>query len=509
MQVYANPISNLVVGVKLFSLTSSGLVLAAQPFLFSKFTTLAGFAPFFVSSLSFAALTPILLHVLTRPCVFKIIYDPQTDRFTAYTKTIFLRPKKVEFRLEDVSYSVASLCFANMILRPFVDMKQVIVHAGKGGDGCIAFDRTFCNPYGGPSGGDGGNGGHVIFQADSEVIDFSSLDSVLRAADGSRGSGDNCHGSNGKNLIVKVPLDTQVHLLASKEDSTVSAHRADTSSLLCTLTAQSDTLVAARGGAGGRGNAFLASSVQIRRAEALPRIGEAALRFAERGARGQSRRLLLRLTSFTDVGLVGGPNSGKSTLLRRLTRARPRVAPHPFTTLRPHVGTLEIPLGSGGKGNGDGVKLSIADLPGLIEGAAKRNAGLGAQFLSLIEGCRFLIYLVDVGTFFTNGSRSFSLAEVTAHFASQLGVLYNELKLFNPRLVDDTERTSLVVGTKVDLVVPSSSKHETLHKLSTCLSNAAKQTGLRSPTVLLISARRGDNVEQLVEILGNMRFKDE
>ncbi|KAH9281956.1 Transmembrane protein 70, mitochondrial [Echinococcus granulosus] len=114
MQVYTNPVSNLVVGVKLFSLTSSGLVLAAQPFLFSKFATMASFAPFLISSLSFAALTPAILHVLTRSCVFKINYNSQTGRFTAYTKTIFLRPKKVEFSLEEVSYSVASLCFANM-----------------------------------------------------------------------------------------------------------------------------------------------------------------------------------------------------------------------------------------------------------------------------------------------------------------------------------------------------------------------------------------------------------
>uniref|UniRef100_A0A0R3WFH0 OBG-type G domain-containing protein n=1 Tax=Taenia asiatica TaxID=60517 RepID=A0A0R3WFH0_TAEAS len=567
IQVYTNPISNLVVGVKLFSLASSGLVLAAQPFLFSKFTTMASFAPFLISSLSFAFLTPILLHVLTRSCVFRINYNPQTGRFMAYTKTIFLRSKKVEFSLEDVSYSVASLCFANMTVNkktpllvlesgfidlemknqlfgymirlacifvpsrassttgvsvyvktkarasghtlcPFIDVKQVVVHAGKGGDGCIAFDRYFCNPYGGPSGGDGGNGGHVIFQADSGVIDLSDVDSVLRASDGSKGSGGNRHGSNGKNLVVKVPLDTQVHLLASKEDSTVSAHRADTSSLLWTLVAPSETLVAARGGAGGRGNAFFASANKNRSVEALPRIGEAALRFAERGAMGQSRRLLLRLAKFTDVGLVGGPNAGKSTLLRRLTRARPRVAPHPFTTLRPHVGTLEIPHRNNAKGNDDGVKLLIADLPGLIEGAAECNAGLGAQFLSLIEGCRLLVYLVDVGTFFTSGSRAFSLAEATAHFASHLRVLYHELKLFNPRLVDDTGMTSLVVGTKIDLVVPPSSGHETLLKLSICLCDAARQTGLLVPRVLLISARRGDNVEQLVELLGNMQLND-
>ncbi|VDD82971.1 unnamed protein product [Mesocestoides corti] len=113
-QIYTCPISNLVIGVKLFSLTSSSLVLAAQPFIFSKFTSFASYTPFLVSSLAFAALTPILLHILTRSCVFLIRYNPDTGRFAAYTKSIFLRPKKVEFNLDNVSYSVSSLSFANM-----------------------------------------------------------------------------------------------------------------------------------------------------------------------------------------------------------------------------------------------------------------------------------------------------------------------------------------------------------------------------------------------------------
>lgn len=113
-QIYANPITNLVVGAKIFSLSSSGVVLALQPFIFTKFTSVFSFAPFLVSSIAFAALTPILLHILTRSCVFSINYDPQTDQFTAYTKSIFLRPKRIDFKLEDVSYSVASLSFSNM-----------------------------------------------------------------------------------------------------------------------------------------------------------------------------------------------------------------------------------------------------------------------------------------------------------------------------------------------------------------------------------------------------------
>uniref|UniRef100_A0A5K3FD88 OBG-type G domain-containing protein n=1 Tax=Mesocestoides corti TaxID=53468 RepID=A0A5K3FD88_MESCO len=151
-----------------------------------------------------------------------------------------------------------------------------------------------------------------------------------------------------------------------------------------------------------------------------------------------------------------------------LTRARPRVAPHPFTTLKPHVGTLLLTRDSAD----DSIKLTIADLPGLIEGAAERNAGLGSQFLSLIEGCAMLLYLVDVGTFLADRGQA-SASEATDHFASQLDMLHNELALFNPDLVDPS-RGCLVIGTKLDLVVPPSGAQATLDKLSAWLADAAK-----------------------------------
>ncbi|KAM7539097.1 hypothetical protein Aperf_G00000047480 [Anoplocephala perfoliata] len=382
-------------------------------------------------------------------------------------------------------------------LSPFVDFKNVIVHAGRGGDGCIAFDRFFCNPYAGPSGGDGGNGGHVIFKADADIHDFSHVGSILRAPDGCRGSGSNCHGANGKHLVVPVPLETQVYSVSSKEDNDDGS-----TNLLKVLSEPSETLIAARGGAGGRGNGFLACANQTRHPEAPRRAREAALRLAERGAIGQTRRLLLRLSSFADVGLVGLPNAGKSSLLRRLTRARPRVAPYPFTTLQPHVGILEFH-----SQNGDACrKLTIADLPGIIEGAATHDAGLGACFLSFIERCRLLIYLIDVGSTLTGGSQLVTLTEATSTFTQQLGTLRRELELFNPSLVD-TSRASLVVGTKIDLVVPPTGVSESLRKISSCLADAAERVGLKSPQVQLISALRGDSIEQLVEILSNKILK--
>lgn len=154
--------------------------------------------------------------------------------------------------------------------------------------------------------------------------------------------------------------------------------------------------------------------------------------------------------------------------------------------------------------------FSVADLPGLIEGAAERNAGLGAQFLSLIEGCSLLIYLVDVGTLLSSGSGTFHTSEVTAHFECQLGMLRRELEIFNPQLVEDSKRTSFIIGTKIDLVVPQTGDREgTLKKIAACLADAAKEVGLQKPEVLLISARRGDNIERLVELLGQKKSVDQ
>nr|CDS26785.1 GTP binding protein 5 [Hymenolepis microstoma] len=535
VQVYTNPISKLVVGAKLFSLSSSGVTLAAQPFIISKFASFATFAPFFVSSLAFALLTPILLHVLTRSCVFSITYDKNKSKFTAYTKSIFLQSKSIEFDERDVSYSVASLSFANMTVRsmvrltlvlnlsqafkgvgfrvqlknkarasghtlkPFVDSKYVVVHAGKGGDGCIAFDRLFCNPNGGPSGGDGGNGGHIIFEADPTIHDLSHISSILKAPDGCKGSGSNRHGASANHLIVAVPLQTQIFSVSPKADVK------EDMNLLKVLSTPSETMIAARGGVGGRGNAFFACANQAHYSNVHWRAREATLRLAERGSVGETRRLLLQLMSFADIGFVGFPNAGKSSLLRRLTRARPRVAPYPFTTIQPHVGTLEIP-----PQNGEGtLKLTIADLPGIIEGAATHNAGLGACFLSFIERCRAIVYLIDVSTVLNIGgdkSQSVSSSDATSEFAQQLGTLHRELQLFNPHLVDPS-RLSLVIGTKIDLVVPPSGGSESLGKISQCLIEAAQRVGLKSSQILLISSLRGDCINELVEVLSNKLIK--
>jgi GTPase len=240
------------------------------------------------------------------------------------------------------------------------DRAKIYVEGGRGGDGCISFRREAHVPRGGPDGGDGGRGGDVVVVCDPSKRDLASLHRArhFRAGRGGHGRGKQQHGARGKDRPIQVPPGTQVDGLELR--------RYD-------LVEPSQRAVVARGGLGGHGNKRFASSTRQ------------APHFAERGLAGESGWIELRLKLLADAGLVGQPNAGKSSLLRRLTRAAPKVAAYPFTTVEPVLGTLES----------DDRQLVLADIPGLIEGAAQ-GAGLGHEFLAHLERCGVLVHLIDI-----------------------------------------------------------------------------------------------------------------
>lgn len=249
----------------------------------------------------------------------------------------------------------------------FYDEARIYVAAGGGGDGSVAFRREKYVPYGGPAGGDGGDGADVVLCIDphQNTLYRFSRRRRFRASRGEHGRGKNQHGASGVPLRVPVPPGTVVY-------------EAETDELLGDLTEVGQELVVARGGRGGRGNARFKSSTNQ-----APRI-------AEHGEPGQERWLRLELKLLADVGLVGVPNAGKSTLLAAVTAARPKTAPYPFTTLQPNLGVAVL----GGPGGGRQSELVLADIPGLIEGASQ-GRGLGHEFLRHVERTRVLIHLLD------------------------------------------------------------------------------------------------------------------
>lgn len=239
------------------------------------------------------------------------------------------------------------------------DRARIYVEGGGGGNGCISFRREAHVPRGGPDGGDGGHGGGVILECDGSRRDLGTVRSRhFRAERGHHGQGSGKHGARGEDLVIRVPPGTQA--------TSVSGEMID-------LTEPGQTAVLARGGRGGHGNRRFTTSVRQ------------APRFAEKGTAGESGWIELRLKLLADVGLIGLPNAGKSSLISRLTRAAPKVADYPFTTLEPALGTLETA----------DRQVVIADIPGLIEGAAS-GAGLGHEFLAHVERCAMLIHVVEL-----------------------------------------------------------------------------------------------------------------
>lgn len=285
----------------------------------------------------------------------------------------------------------------------FIDHSKIYVKGGDGGNGVVAFRREKYVPLGGPNGGDGGRGGNVVFEADSNLttlMDFR-YQKHFKAERGQHGMGKGMHGANGEDKIVKVPVGTIIY-----DD--------DTGDILADFTENGQRVVAAQGGRGGRGNTRFATSLNK------------APSMAENGQPGEERWIRLELKLLADVGLVGFPNAGKSTLISCISAARPKIADYPFTTLTPNLGVVET---------GHHESFVMADIPGLIEGA-HAGVGLGHDFLRHIERTKVLLYLLD-------GSEPDERDIFTDY-----EILSNELKMYNAAL---EERPSLIVLSKMDL----------------------------------------------------------
>lgn len=285
----------------------------------------------------------------------------------------------------------------------FIDKAFITIKAGDGGNGCCSFHREKFVPRGGPDGGDGGNGGNVILEATGSEQSLVALTYKrhYRAGNGEHGKGSSMHGRNGQDLVLKVPVGTVVtdHL---------------TGEFIADLEEDGKSVVVASGGQGGWGNPHFASSVNR------------APRRCDPGKPGEERELNLELKTIADVGLVGYPNAGKSTLLRTISAARPKVAPYPFTTLHPVIGVVEYP---------DYFRLTAADIPGLIDGAHD-NVGLGHSFLRHIERTTVLAYVLDMGG--VDGRLPWD----------DLAHLRQELEFYMKGL---SKRPALIIANKMDL----------------------------------------------------------
>ena len=325
----------------------------------------------------------------------------------------------------------------------FIDEAKFFVKAGDGGNGCVSFHREKFVPKGGPNGGDGGKGGDVYLVADHNLrslIDFRYR-SHFKADSGVRGQGSDLHGRGGKDAVLRVPMGSVIK-------------DAETGTVLVDLTEPEQTFLAAKGGRGGLGNSRFATSTNRAPRKATP------------GQPGEERWLIIELKLLADVGLVGLPNAGKSTLLSKLSAANPKIASYPFTTLAPQLGVLQFKYTE---------PCIIADIPGLIEGA-HQGIGLGHQFLRHIERTSILLHLIDAST---PGDQPQQDYQVLAH----------ELAAYNEALAD---RKHLIVLNKIDLI-----DGERLAEIKECFTSC-------NVPLLTISAETGENIESLKSLLEDL-----
>lgn len=286
----------------------------------------------------------------------------------------------------------------------FIDEAKIRVEAGDGGNGCCSFLRLKFMPFGGPDGGNGGDGGSIYLEADEGIntlVDYR-FTKRFRAKNGEKGRGRDCTGKAGDELILRVPVGTMIY-------------DEDTDELIADLAAPKDRACVAKGGVHGVGNAKFKSSVNRSPRRTIP------------GSPGEKRNLRLELKVLTDVGLVGMPNAGKSTLIHAVSAARPKVADYPFTTLHPNLGVVRVSQHQ---------SFVIADIPGLIEGAAE-GAGLGIRFLRHVMRTRLLFHMVDVSPLDGNDP------------VAQVKAITKELEKFNPELL---EKERWLVLNKIDLL---------------------------------------------------------
>src|SRR5213082_1384006 len=320
----------------------------------------------------------------------------------------------------------------------FLDEAKVYIRSGDGGNGCVAFRREKYIEFGGPSGGNGGRGGDVIIEAVdglNTLIDYR-YQQHFKAQKGVNGMGKDRHGANGNPVVLKVPVGTQVF-------------DENRETLIHDFTTLGEKFVLAEGGNGGFGNAHFKSSTNR------------APRNANPGQPGEERWIWLRLKLIADAGLVGLPNAGKSTLLAKVSAAKPKIADYPFTTLHPQLGVVEI----------DGREFVLADIPGLIEGAHE-GSGLGDRFLGHVERCRALLHLVD-GTI-EHAGRAYSTVRA-------------ELEAYGGGLA---EKAGVVALNKADALTPEALKQQVAR-----LKRAAKKPPL------VISAATGDGVREVLRVL--------
>jgi GTP-binding protein len=338
----------------------------------------------------------------------------------------------------------------------FIDHAKIWVKAGDGGHGCVSFRREKFVPKGGPDGGDGGNGGSIYFLAAPDLdtlLDFSGKHHYP-AQNGQPGQGKNKKGPDGEDLIIKVPPGTLIY----DEDSDI---------LLKDLNEADMKVCICRGGRGGKGNKAFATSTRQ------------TPRFAQEGKPGQQRNLRLELKLIADVGLVGMPNAGKSTLISRCSAARPKIANYPFTTLHPVLGIVEL---------SDFRRFVMADIPGLIEGAHE-GAGLGHEFLRHIERTKIILHILDI------------LPPDNSDPVKNYHKIRNELTLHSKIL---TQKTEIIALNKIDLDSDGQIVKDITERLEAEITCPANSTSDPPPKIMAVSAVTGDGLKNLNEALWKM-----